>query len=136
MQAEAGFREEIEQSRECWDTMLVYADWLSEQDRLQEEFLWRWVARWKRTPHQRTYYTHQGDRMSKVPARFGWGWYPDSVAPYRIDPHPPHEARLPRLVFSAIPGHSHDHCYRGSFWEAIKSLEQALDRLRAVLVIQ
>lgn len=136
-------RADILNNRMDWHLQAVYSDWLEDHDYpAAEVFVWRWLAKRQRTPHERSHYTHVRTqhvldgvrvpytRTSAVPEKVRWGWYPEWVMASSIDPHPTEEARLEPLVFQSLHLHGHDHLFCGSFWLAIEALAAGLERLR------
>lgn len=94
---------------------LAYADWLEEQNRPDESFAFRWMAKHGKRPFQRLKYKSG----ISVPGKYSWGWYrgqPRRSGVPQADPPAPGTAYLPRSVFAEFTsaGHSYYHSWRAA----------------------
>jgi hypothetical protein len=113
--------------------LLIYADWLCEQSRPDDEHLMRWLARTRKWPEHRTVYTFPDSGPRKVPTRFSWAWYPErDFTPLT---KPPEHSLLPQLLFHALPQMHFfvGHRYYSNWRAALADLRQALSTLRELV---
>jgi uncharacterized protein (TIGR02996 family) len=121
---------------------LVYADWLGEHERPDEEHLWRWLAKRGLWPAPRSRYPATANRSShKVREECRWAWYPEVGAHdvcfdrYRSGKPIPRVAVLPQAVFMELPGRTLQHAFYASEESALLALRVALMTLRKLLEV-
>jgi uncharacterized protein (TIGR02996 family) len=126
MSPEQGFQQDITDHPGDPAPRLVYADWLEEQGRSDEAFCQRWLVRHGKHPGNRS--------RPRIQARYSWAWWPEKTAD---DPDAPRHARLPQLLYLALPKASFfvSHRYYPSREAAETALRLALSTLRAVLAV-
>jgi uncharacterized protein (TIGR02996 family) len=123
------------------DRKLVFADWLLDQDGDADVLkacaslarAYRWMAWRGKHPHHRTHYHYHHQPPRRVPARYGWAWYPVWADHRKRSLERIHDAScLPRLTYLAVTN-NREHSLYGSFDDAVLDLADSLDRVEQEL---
>lgn len=118
---------------------LALADWLDERGEDEAfAFALRWMAAKGHRPHHREFYPGRapGTRGRRVPEKFAWGWYCESITPREILSRDGVQgyARLPRIVYLSFVGWSPSHFSR-SWSAAVDSLAFGLEHIRKAVAL-
>ena len=117
---DVGFHEKLDQRPDDWDLRLIYADWLEQQERPEEAFTQRWMAKYKKAPW------FHGESH---PTPYGWVQGTDTMKPFVLS----------LAIHVLLPG-PYQHWPHYSKWyeslvQAESALQVALTAMRKLLEI-